>query len=94
MDKETEQIFSEGEALSDYVKTRAWKIIKEIISNHILDLQSVMNIKSNGPTDMAREVFARQLAIDYLLVIVKEIEGKAQQHDSNKALTEDRLQII
>lgn len=94
MDAETQEVFMEGEAISDFVKTKAWKIIKAKISDKMLDLQSVMNVKHTGPTDMAREVIARQLAVDYLYEILKEIEGIAQQHDGNKALAPDQVQII
>lgn len=94
MDAETQQVFSEGEAISDYVRTKAWKIVKEKFSEKIMDLQSVMNIKHLEPEQMAREVFARQLACDYILALIKDVEGIASQHDANKSLTQDTIQII
>lgn len=94
MDAETQQVFSEGEAISDYVRTKAWRIVKEKFTNRIMDLQSVMNIKHLEPEQMAREVFARQLACDYILDLIKDVEGQAAQHNSNKSLTQDSIQII
>lgn len=95
MDKETQQVYDEGELFLQLVQHKAWGLAKELVfTPGLLDLQSVQNIKHTGPTDMAREVFARQLACDYVMNMLKDIEGRAQQHVANASLTQDTVTII
>lgn len=94
MDAETQDVMQEGEAISDFVKNKAWHIIKAKISDKMLDLQSVMNVKKDDPVKMAIEVEARQLAASYLFEILKDVEGQAAQHDANKPLAQDAVQVI
>lgn len=93
MDSETQKIYAEGEAVADYVHSKAWIQVKQIVADKILDLQSVLNIKRGSPTDMAQEVYARQLAAEYLMDIIREVEGRAEQHQSNKTLMGDTIII-
>lgn len=94
MDPDTQRVYNEGEQYYQLVNSKGWRLVKEqVVTPQLLDLQSVQNIKHTGPTDMAREVYARQLAVDYVMEIIRSIEGRAQQHIDNAALTQD-VQIV
>lgn len=95
MDNETQKVVSEGQKYLDFIESPAWGLVKEqVITPALLDLQSVNNIKRSGPTDMAREVYARQIAVEYIMAIIRDIEGRAEQYKSNQGLVADALQII
>ena len=95
MYNETIKIVSEGEHFADLVKSKGWGLVKDqVITPFLMDMQSVRNIKRSSVTDMAREVYARQIAVDYVLDMVKQIEGRAEQHAQNLALTQDPIQIM
>lgn len=95
IDDETEITLREGQAYLDFIKSRGWLLAKEqVITPALLDLQSVQNIKHTGPTDMAREVYARQLAVEYVMGIIRDIEGRGQQHEANRELMKEHVQII
>jgi hypothetical protein len=95
MDAETQKIYDEGEKYFQLVTSKGWLLVKEqIFTPGLLDLQSVQNIKHSSVTDMAREVYARQLACEYVMAMLKDIEGRAQQHIDNQSLTQDTVQVI
>lgn len=95
MDQETQKVYSEGESISDYIKSKGWGIVKEIFTNKILDLESVRNIKRGSVEEIANEVLARTAASDILKELITDIEGLGQQHDSNRELMSDnKIQII
>lgn len=88
-DEEDMQTMTEGQVLADFTRSAAWGHIRTMFNNYVLDLQSVMNIDRKSPQDMATEVYARQLATDYLMQLIKNVEGRAQQHEANQSLTRD-----
>lgn len=95
MDNETRTVVIEGESFLNLIESKGWGLAKEqIITPFLLDMQSVQNIKHSSVTDMAREVYARQLAVTYVMDMIKEIEGRGEQHKANRALTQDTIQVI
>lgn len=94
MDQETQKVFSEGEAISDYIKTKAWVLVKNKFAEKIKDLESVRNMIKSSPEAMALEVQARVLAADTLNEILAEVEGDAEKFLANKELMSDTLRII
>lgn len=94
MDNETQQIYAEGEAISEFVKSRAWGLIKTRFDAKVLDLQSTRNIKQDTAEKIAIEVAARNAACDILIEFWQEIDGLAEQHQSNQPLTNDHEIII
>lgn len=95
IDSETEITLREGQAYLDFIQSRGWLLAKDqIITPALMDLQSVQDIKHNSPTDMARAVYAKQLAVEYLMAIIRSIEGRGEQHAANRELMRDPIQII
>jgi len=93
MDIETQKIYAEGEAVSEYVKSKAWGIVKQKFHDKILDLQNVRNVNTKDVNSIALDVLARQAAVDILEEFTKEIEGLASQFDSNKNLAEETILV-
>lgn len=91
LDTDTQQIIKDGEALTNFTDLPAWTMIKQMFTDRITDLQSVMNIDAKTPTDVAREVIARRMAVDYMFELLKDIEGKAQQYRANQSLIQDSI---
>jgi len=90
MDKETTQILSKGEAIYDYVNSQGWSEVKEIFTNKILDLQSIKNLsKGVTATTLAKEISVRECAVDILMEIIKEVEGRAEQYQGNAPMMQD-----
>lgn len=95
MDTETKIVTAEGQAFLDLIQSKGWGMAKElVITPFLLDMQSVQNIKHSSVTDMAREVYARQLAVTYVMDMIKEIEGRGEQHKLNADLTKEVVQVI
>ncbi len=94
MDQETQKIYSEGETISDYTKSKGWSIVKEKLTNKILDLESVRNINLGSPQEIPIQVTARIVAGDILKELINEIEGIGDQHSANLELMSDKLKII
>lgn len=94
MDAETQTNYKEGELYLQIIQHPGWELIKEqVINPAILDLQSVNNINLSTVTDIAREVYARKMAVTYLVDILKDVEGRAIQHKNNN-YSQDKLVII
>lgn len=95
MDNETAQIVTEGDAVYNYVNSKGWQEVKQIFTDKIIDLQSIKNLsKGVTATTLAREIATREAAVDILLEIIREVEGKAQQFDGNRNLTKNPEEVI
>lgn len=95
MDTETQKIYQEGESVYNYVNSKGWQIVKNLFSEKIADLQSIKNLEAGTATKMMQDVKIRLAAVDILLEIVREVEGKAQQHQANlPMMQENSLKII
>lgn len=95
MDTETKIVTEEGQAFLDLIQSKGWGLAKEtIITPFLLDMQSVNNIKHGTTTDIAREVYARQIAVEYVVNMLKDIEGRGEQHKNNAELTKEVIQIV
>lgn len=96
MDSETQQVYQAGESVYNYVNSKGWQIVKNIFSEKISDLQSIKNLEAGTATKMMQDVKIRLAAVDILLEIIREVEGKAQQHQANIPLMQQKtgLEII
>lgn len=89
MDKETLQNQIEGEKVLGYVTSDAWKYIKDRFTEQIMDLQSIRNLDGTlKPEEIVLDIKARNTAVDILQNIIREIEGRADQHRGNKDLVQ------
>jgi hypothetical protein len=85
LDKETEEVLSEGQRISDFTKSKDWGFIKGFLTNKLIDFDSIkgMELENKTKEQLGEEVISRKGIIDIVLGWVKELEGIAQQHDSN-----------
>lgn len=89
IDKETQIVLSEGLKVHEFVSSDGWRFVKEKFTEKIMDLQSIRNLdKTKSAMLMQREIVVRELVVDTLMDIIKEIEGRASQHQGNKILGE------
>ena len=97
MDSETQKIYAEGESVYNYVNSKGWAIVKQIFSDKIADLQSIKNLEAGTATKMLQDVKIRLAAVDILYEIMREVEGKSQQHVANIPLmqtSKDKVEIL
>lgn len=87
-DKETQEVFKEGETALYLVKNPDWQWAKRRLLQKLSNLDSVKTIKEKG--DILLEIKARKMTIDMVLEWLDEIEGVAEQHgEQNKDLLGD-----
>jgi len=90
LDKETKEILSDGEKIKLMVEGDAWSIVRKKMLNQIMDLQSVRNVEiASNPAEILIDIKARLVVIDTLLNFLREIEGMAEQYDSNKDILQE-----
>jgi hypothetical protein len=82
MDKETIQVQAEGQMIADYVKSDGYRWVKDRLMEKIMDLQSIMNVDGN-PETVIVDLKARRMAVETLVSLIKQIEGRAEQHTNN-----------
>lgn len=67
------------EELADIQKllgSQAWKLVNEIIDNHVTELLSLENVPDTGEAvDLKVEIQARRKAAEKLTAILKELRG-------------------
>lgn len=81
---EDDKVFLEGERFENFVKSSDWNWIKDRFTQKIMDLQSIKNLEGSKPEEIMSDIKARNTAIDILLEIISDVEGRAEQHQNNK----------
>ena len=86
MNKETDQILTDGQALKDLIKSRGWGLLTAKFDNALDDIKSVMgldmkSIKTND--DLMAQIAARQIAVETIMGVLKEVVGEADQFEKN-----------
>lgn len=95
MDKETLEIQREGQMIEDFTKTEGWTWIKDRLSETIIDLQSIRNINDAlSPEEVVLDIKARNTAVEILMNVIKNVEGRASQHSNNKQVTVTHEEIL
>jgi len=79
-DKETLQVLSDGEKLTQLTKSDGWAIARAKFVDKVLDLQSIMNLPQDNLEAALIDIKARKLAIEILQEFFSEIEGASEQH--------------
>jgi hypothetical protein len=77
------EILQEGNEVTRYIESEGWKRVKDKFTERIMDLQSIKNLEGVSPEDLIAELKARNTAIDILMDIITELEGRADQHKQN-----------
>lgn len=90
--EETGKILSEGERVSNFVKSNDWGFIKDKLMKKILDYDSVngIDLEKKSDNDLANELRTRRGVIDVVMGWLREIEGIAEQHDNHTELLQSR----
>lgn len=94
MDKETLAVLREGQMLDDYSQSEGWAWIKDRLTEKIMDLQSIRNLDGTNPRLVVQDIKARNTAIEILEELIKDVEGRAQQHRDNNKKTYVQEEII
>jgi hypothetical protein len=82
MDKETLQVQAEGQMIADYMKSDGYRWLKDRLMEKIMDLQSIMNVDGT-PENVIVDLKARRMAVETLVSLIKQLEGRAEQHTNN-----------
>lgn len=77
------EIFQEGNEIAQYIDSQGWKRVKEKFAERIMDLQSIKNLEGVKPEELLADIKARNTAVDILMDIISELEGRADQHKQN-----------
>lgn len=77
------QVFQEGQTVAQYVESEGWQRVKDKFTEKIMDLQSIKNLTTEKPDELIADIKARNTAIDILVEIMAELEGRADQHKTN-----------
>ena len=80
---ETQKILRDGEHLRSLIKSDGWGIVRKKFSEKVLALGNILDIKDLENVQI--EIGARQMAIEILINIIREIEADAVQYADNKA---------
>jgi hypothetical protein len=86
-DAETRIVYDEGEHISSLVSSEGWKLAKRALSSRILEIGNILSISKTE--NAVQELGARQIAIQLVLDWLRDIEGAANQHKSNKDIYAD-----
>jgi len=79
LDKESKKEISSLEKRSEISQSEAWREVKRILVDKIIDLQSVMNIDAKNADEIALQVSARRTASEILAETIRDIEGSHEQ---------------
>ena len=89
-DKETIQILTEGTKATDIVSSETYAYLKDRFMEKLLDLQSIKNLPDGTPEQVVMDIKARNTAMEIILEVFKELEGKAEQYKGNQVeITEE-----
>jgi hypothetical protein len=78
------EILQEGSEITQYIESQGWQRVKDKFMKRIMDLQSIKNLSGAKPEDVMADIKARNTAVDILMDIITELEGRADQHKNNK----------
>lgn len=83
MDSETKEIVTEQKKIKELVSGEAWGIVRAKLIEKIGDLQNAFNADDSDPQKLIIDIKARKFATDVLFDWLKDVEGTAEQHNTN-----------
>lgn len=86
LDKETIDNLTEGEKWKHFVDGEMWQKARDILANKVIDMQSVNNIETTDAQEALNEIRSRRTAVTMVWEWLKEIEAKADQHETNSQM--------
>lgn len=94
LDPETIENQMEGQDIADLVGHPGWGRVKSLFEAKLMDLQSVLNIDAKDTEGVIIDIAARKSAIEILREWMNEVEGRAEQHESNKSLVSNADHVV
>ena len=97
MDKETQEVYKEGEKWENFVKSADWQDAKKKLYEKMFTFDSLSQVTGDKKTfeEIGREASVRQAVVGMLLEWIQELEGAASQHEGNKQSMETiRKEVI
>lgn len=85
---------AQGQMVEDFTKSDGWRWIKDRLTEKIMDLQSIRNIAEGDPQQVVLDIKARNAAVDILIEVIRDLEGRASQHANNKPPLPETNEII
>lgn len=82
-DKEQKKHDDENKALARLVSSKGWQVVRDIVSNKVSDLQSVLNVDGLTAEEVMLDVKVRKLMVKELVDFLGEVEGRVAQYESN-----------
>lgn len=92
-DKETQDLLLKYKEIHDLVGHVGWRLVREKLSQKVLDLQNAFNIEEATPEKMLIDLQARKMASGILFDWLREVEGDAQTAVENPQ-TLDKSYIV
>ena len=88
IDKETDSIIKDGEALRVLCKSAGWQIVRRRFINKIGELLNInsTDILSADASSIVQIIGAKKTSADILTKFLKDIDGTVEQHEGNKAM--------
>lgn len=77
-DKETREILTEQQLLSEILNHQGWPIARKILTDKILALQNAFDIDVTSPDNMFRDLQARKRTAEILFDFLRELEGSRE----------------
>lgn len=93
MDKETQDILLRYKEIHDLVGHAGWRLVREKLTNKVLELQNAFNIEEATPEKMLIDLQARKMASMVLFDWLREVEGDAVAAVENPA-TLDKSYVV
>lgn len=87
-DKETQEVLSDGEELTNMAKSRGWGLARGMLADKILDLQNIHNVDDASIDNLVVDIKARKAAAAILYEWLKTVEGRVEQHAANKEMAD------
>ena len=93
MDKETQQILSDGQKWTDLVQSDGWALAKAELLQKISLLNTVSTtiFENKTPEQIASEIKERASVVQILLEWISVVEGKAEQATANAPLVDETI---
>jgi hypothetical protein len=86
INQDTAKMLSEGDELELLVIGRAWAIVRQRLTDKILDISDIFSLDNQDINKLAMELGARQIASEILWNWLRDIEGDAIRNKTNKEL--------
>lgn len=93
-DTETARQLNRGHAIKELVKSDGWGIVREMLVNKLIDLQSVRNIETENPEQAVQEIAVRRQVCDTIVEWLREVDSEIEQHLDNTAVLGNEDEIV